>query len=150
MDRKATAVWTGTIQQGAGVISSESGVLRNAPYSFSTRFEEERGTNPEELIAAAHAACFAMATSGNLTKNGYETSRLEVTATVSIQKKEHSWEVRSSHLELRAEIPGIDAGQFNALAEDAKENCPISKLLRAEITLDASLKSLETQAELGF
>jgi osmotically inducible protein OsmC len=150
MDRKATSIWTGNVMKGKGTISSDSGVLRNAPYSFSTRFEGQPGTNPEELIAAAHSACFAMATSANLTKAGFEPDRLEVTATVSVHKQGDGWEVNSSKLSLTAQVPGIDPAKFTELVNDAKANCPISKLLRAEITLEAKLENITSPSELGF
>ncbi|RYZ63966.1 MAG: OsmC family peroxiredoxin [Proteobacteria bacterium] len=150
MDRKATSIWTGSIKEGQGTITSDSGALQNQPYSFTTRFEGEKGTNPEELIAAAHSACFAMATSGNLSKAGFNPTRLQVTATVTVSKKGEGWEVGSSKLQLSAQIPEISEAKFQELAQDAKANCPISKLLRAEITLDAKLETMKRAGEPGM
>ncbi|MBC7370245.1 MAG: OsmC family protein [Bdellovibrionaceae bacterium] len=150
MDRKATSIWTGSIKEGKGTISSDSGALQNQPYSFATRFDGEKGTNPEELIAAAHSACFAMATSANLSKAGFNPSRLQVTATVTVSKKGEGWEVGSSKLQLSAQIPEISEAKFQELVQDAKVNCPISKLLRAEITLDAKLESAKKAGEPGL
>lgn len=139
MQREASVVWRGSLQNGNGQISTKSGALQGQPYSFNTRFGEQPGTNPEELIAAAHAACFAMATSGALSKQGFEPEALDVTATVSLLKDKDSWTVASSHLQLRGRVPKISPDQFLAIAEDAKKNCPISRLLKAEITLHAEL-----------
>jgi osmotically inducible protein OsmC len=150
MDRKATSIWSGSIKNGSGKISTESGVLKNANYSFTTRFESAPGTNPEELIAAAHSACFAMATSAGLSMAGFEPTRLEVTATVTVGKKGEGWEIGSSKLKLSAEVPGIDEAKFQQLVADAKANCPVSKLLRAEISLEARLETGKTKPELGF
>jgi osmotically inducible protein OsmC len=139
MRRKATAVWHGGLKTGKGTISSESGVLENTPYSFGTRFEQQRGTNPEELVAAAHAGCFAMALSAQLEGAGMTAETLEVTATVKLEKQEAGWAVTESHLELTAHIPGADPDKFEVAAETAKANCPISKLLNAKVTLTATL-----------
>lgn len=139
MQRQAQAVWRGDLQQGRGEISTMSGALKNVPYSFNTRFGESPGTNPEELIAAAHSSCFAMAASAGLSAMGFPPEDLHVVATVMLDKTGESWNVRSSHLKLRARIAGITRGQFMEIAEDAKKNCPISRLLSAEITLDAQL-----------
>lgn len=140
MERTASAYWRGSIQRGRGEVTTASGVLKNSPYSFSTRFENAPGTNPEELIAAAHASCFAMALSGALTKAGFEPKALDVSAAVSIEKDGEGFTVRSSKLKLRAQVPNIDGAKFSMIAEDAKKNCPISKLLNAEITLEARLE----------
>jgi len=139
MRRKATAVWQGALKTGKGTISLESGVLENTPYSFGTRFEQQRGTNPEELIAAAHAGCFAMALSAQLEAAGMTAETLEVTATVKLEKQEAGWTVTESHLELTAHIPGADPDKFDVAAENAKANCPISKLLNAKVSLTATL-----------
>lgn len=143
MQRHASAVWRGSIQKGQGQISTESGALKQLPYSFSTRFGEQPGTNPEELIAAAHASCFAMATSAALSSKGLEPLSLDVQATVSIQKEGDSWKVTSSHLELKAQVNDVTQGKFMEIAEDAKTNCPISKLLNTEISLDAKLIEID-------
>ncbi|MGE5086285.1 MAG: OsmC family protein [Bacillota bacterium] len=140
MQRKATAIWRGNMQQGQGEISTESGVLKNTPYSFAKRFGDTPGTNPEELIGAAHASCFAMALSGALTAKGFIPDSLTVNATVSLEKKGNDWTVTASHLQLNAQVPGIDPNQFKALSEDAKNNCPISRLLDADISLEARLE----------
>ena len=140
MKRKASAEWKGGLKDGKGTISTDSGVLAGTQYSFSTRFEEGKGTNPEELIAAAHAGCFAMAFSATLGEAGFTPDRLDVTAEVSLDNVPPAgWTVTKSHLVLKAKIPAIDATKFNELAAKAKAGCPISRLLKAEITLDAAL-----------
>ena len=141
MKRKASAVWQGGLKDGKGSVSTASGVLSDTQYSFSTRFEEGIGTNPEELIAAAHAACFAMALSGQLGNAGLTAERLDVTATVTMEKLEAGWTVSASHLDLTAKIPGADQAAFETAANNAKAGCPISRLLNAEITLDAKLEA---------
>lgn len=135
--RKATAVWKGTGKEGTGVVSTQSTVLSNTQYSFNTRFEDGVGTNPEELIAAAHAGCFAMKLSFDLNAAGYTADELNVTGTVSLDPAKG--EVVKSHLMLKATIPGIGADEFAKIAESSKLECPISKLLNAELTLDAEL-----------
>lgn len=140
MERIASAYWRGSLQRGRGDVTTASGVLKNIPYSFSTRFENAPGTNPEELVAAAHASCFAMALSGAINKVGFEAKSLEVSATVRVEKDGAGFKVTSSKLKLRAQVPGIDAAQFSQVAEEVKKNCPISKLLNAEITLEAHLE----------
>ena len=137
--RNATAVWQGTGKEGSGKVSTKSTVLDEAQYSFKTRFEEGKGTNPEELIAAAHAGCYAMKLSFALNEAGFTADELKVTATVSLDADKG--EVGKSDLVLKGKIPDIDAAQFKKIAEKAKEECPISKLLNAEITLDAELVS---------
>jgi osmotically inducible protein OsmC len=135
MKRKGTAVWNGTIKEGKGTLSTQSGVLRNSQYSFSSRFEEGIGTNPEELIGAAHAGCFAMQLSANLTKADFTPGKLETTCEITLE----DGTVTKSHLILTAEVPDIDKAKFDEIVADAKKNCPISKLLKAEITLSATL-----------
>lgn len=139
MKRKATAVWKGDLKAGKGNLTTESGVLNATPYSFSTRFEGEKGTNPEELIGAAHAGCFTMALSGRLTKAGFTATELRTEAQVSLEQKDGGWGVENIHLNLHAHVPGVTQDQFKALAEDAKANCPISKVIRAEIRLTYEL-----------
>src|SRR5688572_3622343 len=140
MKRTASAVWQGDLKQGKGTVSTASGVLKDTQYSFTTRFENGAGTNPEELIAAAHAGCFAMALSGELGGAGAKPDELEATAEVTLENVTgKGWTVTASHLVLKAKIPGIDAAKFTELANKAKANCPISKLLNATITLDAKL-----------
>ena len=139
MKRSASARWQGGLKDGKGVISTQSGVLANAQYSFSTRFEQGAGTNPEELIAAAHAGCFTMALSAQLEKAGLKADSLDTTATVTMERKDTGWEVTESHLEVTARIPGADSGRFETAANEAKAGCPISRLLNAKITMDARL-----------
>ena len=140
MERKASAVWKGGLKDGKGAVSSASGVLSNTPYSFATRFEGTPGTNPEELIAAAHAGCFAMALSAALGEAGFKPDRLECTAEVSLDNvPPKGWTVTASHLILTAKIPGIEAAKFDEIAAQAKANCPISRLLNATITLSVKL-----------
>jgi osmotically inducible protein OsmC len=135
MKRQATAQWQGDLKTGKGSLTTDSGVLSKTPYSFSTRFEGEKGTNPEELIAAAHAGCFTMALSAELGKAGLTAQSLRTTAAVSLEKNGGGWGVTESHLELVANVPGASQDAFKAAAETAKANCPISKLLNARITL---------------
>ena len=139
MQRKASAIWQGGLKDGKGTVSTASGVLKETPYSFHTRFEQGAGTNPEELIAAAHAGCFAMALSAQLGEAGMTAEKLEVTATVKLEKLDSGFAVTESHLELTAHIPGADPEKFSTAADNAKKGCPISKLLNAKITLDAKL-----------
>jgi osmotically inducible protein OsmC len=141
LKRKASAVWNGGLKDGKGHISSDSGVLRETQYSFSTRFENGTGTNPEELIAAAHAGCFSMALSGQLTNAGHAPESIHTTATVKMEKTDAGFTVTGVHLEVRARVPGIDAQGFDTAASNAKAGCPISRLLKAEITMDARLES---------
>ena len=139
MQRKASAHWEGGLKDGKGTVSTASGTLARTPYSFAARFEQGGGTNPEELIAAAHAGCFAMALSAKLEGEGMKADSLDVNATVTLEKKETGWEVTESRLELLAHVPGADRDKFEAAANDAKANCPISRLLNAKITLQMSL-----------
>ena len=140
MDRSARAVWHGGLRDGKGTISTESGTLNDAQYSFSTRFETGVGTNPEELIAAAHAGCFTMALSSELTSVKMTPESIETTAVVTMDKTDDGPTVTKIHLVTKAKVPGIEKEKFDELAKKAKEGCPISRLLKAaEITLDASL-----------
>ena len=139
MVRKASAVWNGSLKEGKGTISTDSKVLSNAQYSFSTRFENGIGTNPEELIAAAHAGCFTMALSGQLTSAGIVPESLETTAAVTLEKLEAGFTITKVHLDVTAKIPGADAAAFDKAAQNAKAGCPISRLLKAEITMTAKL-----------
>jgi lipoyl-dependent peroxiredoxin len=141
MQRKATAVWSGDLKSGQGVLSSPSGVLNQTPYSFKTRFEDSPGTNPEELIAAAHAGCYAMALSNQLASAGMKPERLEATATVTLEKLESGFTITKSHLDLVARVPGATAEAFDAAAQGAKAGCPVSKLLKAEISLSTKLEA---------
>lgn len=140
MKRKATAQWRGDLKTGKGTISTESGVLSESRYSFTTRFENEKGTNPEELVAAAHAGCFTMALSAELGKANLTAESLRTTATVTLEKGDSGFSVTASHLELTAKVPGATQEAFMAAARSAEANCPISKLLKAKITLDAKLE----------
>jgi osmotically inducible protein OsmC len=139
MVRKASAVWNGSLKEGKGTISTDSKVLNNAQYSFSTRFENGIGTNPEELIAAAHAGCFTMALSGQLGAAGMTAESLETTAAVTLEKLEAGFTITKIHLDVTAKIPGADQAAFDKAAANAKAGCPISRLLKAEITMDAKL-----------
>ncbi len=141
MKRFANAVWQGDLEKGEGKLSSTSRVLADTPYSFKTRFGNQPGTNPEELIAAAHAGCFAMAFSGELQKKGFKAERIEVGATVSLDQVETGWTITESKLELSAKVPGIEESDLRAIAEQAKAGCPVSKLLKAKIEL--SFKTIE-------
>ena len=140
MKRNATAVWQGGIRDGKGTISTESGLLEGAQYSFGTRFEEGKGTNPEELAAAAHAGCFAMALSKQLNDAGYTAESINVTATVTLGKVDEAFAITRSHLDLTAKVPGATEEAFMAAANGAKAGCPISKLFNTEITMDARLE----------
>jgi osmotically inducible protein OsmC len=139
--KKAWAVWKGGIKDGGGTISTETGVLKEAPYGFKARFEGGPGTNPEELIGAAHAGCFSMAFSLMLTEAGHKPDKIETHAEVVLDKVGDGFAVTASHLTMTAKIPGIDQATFDELAKKAKEGCPISKLLKTEITLDAKLEA---------
>ncbi len=141
MKRHATAEWRGDLKSGKGSLTTESGVLANARYSFTTRFEGEKGTNPEELVAAAHAGCFAMALSAELGKAGLTAETLRATAIVSLEKGEGGWSITESALDVVAKIPGASPEAFRAAADAAKANCPLSKLLNAKITLAARLET---------
>jgi osmotically inducible protein OsmC len=139
MNRKASAIWSGTLKEGKGTLSSESGVLSATPYSFRTRFENEKGTNPEELIAAAHAGCFSMALSMILGQAGMTADKIETEATVTLEPKDGGFAVTASHLDVKLSIPGAKEAAALEAAEKAKAGCPISKLLNAKITMNARL-----------
>ncbi len=141
MQRKASAVWQGNLKSGKGTISTASGALSNTQYSFSTRFEDGVGTNPEELIAAAHAGCFSMALSAQLAEAGLTADRIDTTATVTMEKNAVGFEVTASHLDVTARIPNATAEAFETAANNAKSGCPISRLLNAKITMKASLQA---------
>ncbi len=140
-DRHASAHWEGPGKTGKGRISMQSGALKDNPYGFNTRFENEPGTNPEELIAAAHSGCFAMALAVELEKAGYTAKSLDVKSVVTLKPDGESFKVTKSALTLNATVPGIDEGKFNEIAAGAKAGCPISKLLNAEITLDTTFSA---------
>ena len=139
MKRSASAEWSGGLKDGKGTVSTESGVLSDVPYNFSKRFENEKGTNPEELIAAAHAACFSMALSMILGQAGMTAEKIATKATVSLDQVEDGFKVTSSHLQTTVKIPNADHAAFQKAVEAAKSGCPISKLLNATITMDAKL-----------
>jgi osmotically inducible protein OsmC len=141
MRRKASAVWTGGLKDGKGQISTDSGVLSDTQYSFSTRFEDGVGTNPEELIAAAHAGCFSMALSGQLGRAGLTAESIKTTATVRLEKVDEAFAITSVHLEVTARVPGADQQAFETAANNAKAGCPVSKVLKAEITMEAKLEA---------
>jgi len=141
MKRKASAVWQGDLKSGKGKISTESGVLTSTPYSFSTRFETNPGTNPEELIAAAHAGCFSMALSAQLGNAQLTPESINTTATVTLEKQETGFTVTAVHLEVIGRVPTASEAAFKKAAEEAKTGCPISKLLNAKITMDVKLET---------
>ena len=140
MKRNGSAVWRGGLKDGRGTVSTDSGVLSNTQYSFSTRFEDGKGTNPEELIAAAHAGCFSMALSAELGNAGMTAEEIQTTASVSLDKTDGGFAITAVHLDVRAKIPGADKQAFETAATNAKSGCPVSKVLNATITMDAKLE----------
>jgi osmotically inducible protein OsmC len=141
MQRKASAIWKGGLKDGKGSVSSASTVLNNTPYSFATRFENTPGTNPEELIAAAHAACFSMALSAQLGTANLTPSSIETSSTLTMEKLDAGWTITAVHLDVVGKVPGADNAKFQELAGNAKSGCPVSKVLNAKITMDAKLES---------
>ena len=141
MKRNASAEWRGGLKDGKGSISTDSGVLSNTQYSFSTRFEDGKGTNPEELIAAAHAGCFSMALSGQLGSAGLTADSIKTTAAVTLEKTDAGFTITKVHLDVSARVPGATQEAFNTAANNAKAGCPVSRLLKAEITMNARLES---------
>jgi osmotically inducible protein OsmC len=141
MKRTGSAVWKGGLKDGKGTVSSASGVLSDTQYSFSTRFEDGQGTNPEELIAAAHAGCFSMALSAQLGNAGITPDSIATTATLTLEKLEDGFAITAVHLDVVAKIPGGDKQAFETAANNAKSGCPVSKVLNAKITMDASLQA---------
>jgi osmotically inducible protein OsmC len=139
MIRKARAVWRGNGRDGTGSLTTDSTVLESTPYSFKTRFKNERGTNPEELIAAAHAGCFTMALAFQLQDAGFTPAELNTEATVTLDPEGQGFRINKSALSLKADVPGLDETKFKKLSSDAEKNCPVSKVLNATITLDAKL-----------
>jgi len=139
--RRGAAVWKGGLKDGKGTISTDSGVLADTQYSFSTRFEDGKGTNPEELIAAAHAGCFSMALSGQLGQAGLTAESIRTTASVKLEKGDAGFAITAVHLEVKAKVPGADQQAFETAATNAKAGCPVSKVLKAEITMNATLES---------
>ncbi len=139
MERRATAAWQGGLKDGKGTLTTESKVLSNTPYSYSTRFEGSPGTNPEELLGAAHAGCFTMALSAQLAEAGIKSERIETKATITFEKLEAGFTITRSHLDVSVRAPGAERGKFEQAAEKAKTGCPMSKVLRAEISMEARL-----------
>jgi osmotically inducible protein OsmC len=139
MQRKSSAVWKGGLKDGKGTVSSASGVLSNTPYSFTTRFENTPGTNPEELIAAAHAACFSMALSAQLGGANLTPESINTSATLTMDKQDAGWAITAVHLDVVAKVPGASQEAFKTAADNAKSGCPVSKVLNAKITMDAKL-----------
>lgn len=140
MKRNASAVWKGGLKDGKGTLSTDSGVLMDTQYSFTTRFEDGKGTNPEELIAAAHAGCFSMALSGQLEKEGLKATYIKTSAAVTLEKSDPGFSIPTIHLTVTAKIPNATITLFETAAHNAKEGCPVSKLMNAKITLDAKLE----------
>jgi len=140
MKRTASAVWSGDLKQGKGSVTTQSGVLKDTNYSFTTRFENGVGTNPEELIAAAHAGCFAMATAAALGRAGFTPDKLATNASLTLEQVSGNWTITTVDLQMTAKVPGIDAKKFQEIAADAKANCPLSRVLNAKISLDAKLE----------
>lgn len=141
MKKSGSAVWMGDLKTGQGTISTETGVLRDAPYGFKARFEDGSGTNPEELIGAAHAGCFSMAFSMMLGLNGLTAEKIETKADVTLDKTDDGFSITAVHLTVSARIPGADDATFQRIANDAKKGCPVSKLFNATITMDATLQA---------
>lgn len=141
MQRNASAHWTGGLRDGKGTLTAPSGVLNNTPYSFATRFESQPGANPEELIAAAHAGCFSMALSAQLGAAGMTAQSIDTAATVTLEKVDSGFAITTVHLQVKVKIPGGDRAKFEKAAKDAKEGCPVSKVLNAKISMDAQLES---------
>ena len=140
MQRKGSAVWRGGLKDGKGTVSTESGVLKETQYSFSSRFESGIGTNPEELLAAAHAGCFSMALSGQLGSANLTAESINTTAAVTLDKADGGFAITKVHLEVKAKVPGASQAAFNTAANNAKAGCPVSKLFKAEITMSATLE----------
>jgi len=147
VERQASAEWRGTLKEGTGTITVPSGVLTGATYTWAQRFADDPGTNPEELVAAAHAACFSMAFSGKLTTAGFTAERIDTTATVTLEKTDAGMTVTKVHLATRARVPGVTKAAFAEHAEAARATCPISRLLNATITLEASLESSQASGQ---
>ncbi|MEQ9618116.1 MAG: OsmC family protein [Deltaproteobacteria bacterium] len=141
MKRNGSAVWKGDLKSGEGTVSTESGVLSDTQYSFKTRFEDGKGTNPEELIAAAHAGCFSMALSSELGKLDMTAESIRTTASVQLEKTDQGFAITSVHLDVTVKMPGADTESFKRAADNAKKGCPVSKVLNAEITMDANLEN---------
>jgi osmotically inducible protein OsmC len=139
MIKKGSAFWKGSLKEGGGTISTETGVLKNAPYGFKARFEDGPGTNPEELIGAAHAACFSMALSNELSKAGVSNPKIETTSTIELKQQDGGFAITAAHLDTKITSKGADKAAIQKAAETAEKNCPVSKLLKAEITMDTTI-----------
>jgi osmotically inducible protein OsmC len=147
MKRSAQAQWSGDLKSGAGSVSTATGTLSKTPYSFHSRFEQGKGTNPEELLAAAHGGCFTMAVSAQLANAGLKADSLETTCIITLEQKDGGFSITESHLELRAKIPGVTKDAFDKATQAAKAGCPVSKLFNTNITLTASLETTGTSSD---
>lgn len=147
MERKASAVWIGGFKEGKGTVSASSGALSNMPYSFGSRFEGQPGTNPEELIAAAHAGCFSMALAAQLDSKDVQPESIHTSATLTLEQQEGKWTIAAIHLGVNARVPGIDRTTFEKAAREAKRGCPVSRVLKAKISMEATLESESKAAD---
>lgn len=147
MERKASAVWIGGFKEGKGTVSASSGALSNMPYSFGSRFEGQPGTNPEELIAAAHAGCFSMALAAQLDSKGVRPESINTSATLTLEQQEGKWTIAAIHLAVNARVPGIDRKTFEKAAREAKRGCPVSRVLKAKISMEVTLESESKAAD---
>lgn len=141
MERKARAVWKGTLKEGQGTLETDSGVLKGTPYRFSNRFENEPGTNPEELIAAAHAGCFSMAFSNQLAQAGMPPESIETRGTITFEKQDSGWSLMASHLGVKVKVPNGDRDQITSAAEAAKEGCPVSRALAIDVSMHLEIET---------
>ena len=147
MERKASAVWIGGFKEGKGTVSASSGALSNMPYSFGSRFEGQPGTNPEELIAAAHAGCFSMALAAQLDSKDVQPESIHTSATLTLEQQEGKWTIAAIHLGVTARVPGIDRKTFEKAAREAKRGCPVSRVLKAKISMEVTLESESKAAD---
>ena len=147
MERKASAVWIGGFKEGKGTVSASSGALSNMPYSFGSRFEGQPGTNPEELIAAAHAGCFSMALAAQLDSKDVQPESIHTSATLTLEQQEGKWTIAAIHLGVNARVPGIDRRTFEKAAREAKRGCPVSRVLKAKISMEVTLESESKAAD---
>lgn len=147
MERKASAVWFGGFKEGKGTVSASSGALSNMPYSFGSRFEGQPGTNPEELIAAAHAGCFSMALAAQLDSKDVQPESIHTSATLTLEQQEGKWTIAAIHLGVNARVPGIDRKTFEKAAREAKRGCPVSRVLKAKISMEVTLESESKAAD---
>jgi len=147
MERKASAVWIGGFKEGKGTVSASSGALSNMPYSFGSRFEGQPGTNPEELIAAAHAGCFSMALAAQLDSKDVQPESIHTSATLTLEQQEGKWTIAAIHLGVNARVPGIDRKTFEKAAREAKRGCPVSRVLKAKISMEVTLETESKAAD---